>query len=141
MRKRVVNASLTIVFAVILSFTCVGGSNIGFLSNFGMNVDAENISAGDVNYPEIVDMTDAYQLILSQGSKEVFEGYPVDENFLMWIDANYGDEVVLDIAYEVFQGNDYGKDRDHGPEDPGVLPEEAALKGQKEHRDHPRPLV
>lgn len=105
MRKRVVNASLTIVFAVILSFTCVGGSNIGFLSNFGMNVDAENISAGDVNYPEIVDMTDAYQLILSQGSKEVFEGYPVDENFLMWIDANYGDEVVLDIAYEVFQGN------------------------------------
>ena len=29
----------------------------------------------------------------------------MDENFLMWIDANYGDEVVLDIAYEVFQGN------------------------------------
>jgi poly-gamma-glutamate synthesis protein (capsule biosynthesis protein) len=38
---------------------------------------------------------------LSGGSKEFFQGYPVDESFLLWIAANYGEPVMERLAANV----------------------------------------
>lgn len=47
----------------------------------------------------------AFGVILDSGTKEFFEGYPVDMSFLSWVQKNFGTDAITDIAYELFEGN------------------------------------
>lgn len=54
-----------------------------------------------VDSPEIADLEAEFQVILQGISKEDIAGYAVDENFLMWFAANYGEDVVRQLAWNV----------------------------------------
>lgn len=49
----------------------------------------------------ITDLTEAFAVILQGATKEFIAGYAVDESFLMWLDAKYGDEVIQSLACRV----------------------------------------
>lgn len=50
---------------------------------------------------EITDLTKAFRVILKGATKEFIAGYVVDEAFLMWISANYGNEAIITLAGRV----------------------------------------
>ena len=52
----------------------------------------------------VSDVSKAYGIILEKGTRDFFEGYPVDESFLNWINGKFGDEVIMDIAYRLYEG-------------------------------------
>ena len=51
------------------------------------------------------DRTEAFDTILNYATKTTCLGCSIDESFLLWLDARYGDTAILDIAYELSQGN------------------------------------
>lgn len=50
---------------------------------------------------EVTDLSEAYKVILQGATKEFLAGYLVDESFLMWLTAEYGDSVLFEIASSV----------------------------------------
>lgn len=54
----------------------------------------------------ISDMSKAFALLLEKGTRSFYEGYPVDDSFLHWINNNYGDAVMMDLAYRLYEGYD-----------------------------------
>jgi poly-gamma-glutamate synthesis protein (capsule biosynthesis protein) len=50
---------------------------------------------------DLPELQDDFSSILSCGTKEFFQGYPVDESFLLWIAANYGESVIERLAANV----------------------------------------
>lgn len=57
----------------------------------------------------MTDLTQAFDVILKGATKEFIAGYVIDETFLIWLDAQYGDDVIIDLAYCVLD-----KDMDPG---------------------------
>lgn len=53
---------------------------------------------------EVTDLTDSFSVILQGATKEFIAGYAVDESFLMWLDARFGDDVVTELADCVREG-------------------------------------
>lgn len=51
------------------------------------------------------DLTESFATILTYATKTNCQGCSIDESFLLWLDARYGDTAILDIAYELSQGN------------------------------------
>lgn len=51
------------------------------------------------------DLSEAFDVILNGATKNFIAGYAVDEAFLIWLDAQYGDELILELAYCVLDGN------------------------------------
>lgn len=51
------------------------------------------------------DRTEAFATILTYATKTTCQGCSIDESFLLWLDARYGDAAVIDIAYELSQGD------------------------------------
>ena len=49
-------------------------------------------------------LTDAFSVILQGATKDFIEGYMVDEAFLMWLSATYGEDTVYQIANYVLEG-------------------------------------
>lgn len=52
---------------------------------------------------EITDLSDEFSVILNESPNTFYAGYPIDESFLLWLDAGYGDEVVKRLAGYVGQ--------------------------------------
>lgn len=69
----------------------------------GSETEAESESAANevTEFPEIVDLEEAFTVILQGTSKEYIAGYAVDESFLMWFAAEYGEETVRKLAWSV----------------------------------------
>ena len=53
---------------------------------------------------QLVDLTDAFDVILNGATKEFIAGYAVDETFLMWLAGQYGDDAVMRVACCVLDG-------------------------------------
>lgn len=53
---------------------------------------------------ELTDLTEAFDVILKSATKEFIAGYAVDESFLIWLDTQYGDEFLLELAYHMLDG-------------------------------------
>lgn len=76
-----------------------------FYRTTGMNfvveeAEAENaVTQMTIEQTRITDLTDAFDVILSGATKEFIAGYLIDRSFLMWLNAKYGDEVILNTAY------------------------------------------
>lgn len=51
------------------------------------------------------DLTESFDTILNYTTKTTCQGCSIDESFLLWLDARYGDAAVIDIAYELSRGN------------------------------------
>ena len=51
------------------------------------------------------DLTETFDTILNYATKTNCLGCSIDESFLLWLDARYGDAAVIDIAYELSQGD------------------------------------
>ena len=51
------------------------------------------------------DLTETFDTILNYATKTTCQGCSIDESFLLWLEARYGDAAVIDIAYELSQGN------------------------------------
>lgn len=47
---------------------------------------------------QLTDLTEAFDVILQGATKEFIAGYLIDESFLMWLDAKYGDEFIVKLA-------------------------------------------
>ncbi len=54
----------------------------------------------------INDMSKAFEILLERGTKAFYEGYPVEYAFLHWVNKNFGDDVILDLAYRLYEGYD-----------------------------------
>ena len=69
--------------------------------------DTENEASGEYvpydpsNLPEIVDLTEAFQVILQGATKEVIADYAIDENFLMWLAANQKPSTIRKLAWRI----------------------------------------
>lgn len=50
------------------------------------------------------DLTEAYDVILQGATQEFIAGYVIDEAFLMWLDASYGDDLLIHLASSVMDG-------------------------------------
>jgi poly-gamma-glutamate synthesis protein (capsule biosynthesis protein) len=61
-------------------------------------VSGEPRKTANVGLPEL---QEDFSSILSGGTKEFFQGYPVDESFLLWVAANYGESVIERLAANV----------------------------------------
>ena len=51
------------------------------------------------------DLTESFATILTYATKTTCQGCSIDESFLLWLDARYGDTAILDIAYDMSHGN------------------------------------
>ena len=51
------------------------------------------------------DRTESFATILTYATKTTCKGCSIDESFLLWLDARYGDAAIIDIAYELSHGN------------------------------------
>lgn len=58
---------------------------------------------------EITNLNNAFDIILENGTRDFFKGYPVDRAFLHWVSVQYGENVLLDIAYGLYEGNADGE--------------------------------
>ena len=54
----------------------------------------------------INDMTKAFNILLERGTKKFYEGYPIDDSFLHWVNKEFGESVILDLAYRLYEGYD-----------------------------------
>lgn len=51
------------------------------------------------------DLTEAFDIILGGATKEYIAGYAIDETFLMWLAAEYGEDAVIRAACSVLDGS------------------------------------
>ncbi len=66
--------------------------------------ETHNLEENTPQKLEIADLSDAWDTILNNSTKEFIGGHPIDENFLSLVTAEYGDLVVQEIAsYANFQ--------------------------------------
>lgn len=83
---------LCIIAMIIAGCTTKGGLN-------GNKKDENTFQA------EINDLSKAFDIILETGTQDFFRGYPVDHAFLHWLSVQYGEDMILDIAYTLYEGN------------------------------------
>ena len=66
--------------------------------------DTESMEKEMTPPKEIRNLTEAYDVILTGATKEFIAGYPLDDSYLMWLTAEYGEDNLLKIAYAVLDG-------------------------------------
>lgn len=106
MKKRCVSKALVVlVFAVVLCILARPGSKA---ETYGETVAEEGTEDAELAVTQMkeelahmTDLTEAFAVILNGATKEFIAGYVIDESFLMWLDATYGDEVIIRLAYHV----------------------------------------
>lgn len=104
--KHFISALAVTAFAAFLYMAgCYGYIAEPYMVNAGeivtpdTELQRENTAAEPLEEPaEITDLTEAFAVILQGVTKEFIAGYPIDNTFLMWLDAGYGDEAVYLIA-------------------------------------------
>ncbi len=71
---------------------------------YGKTTTGKN--AEDINVvSDVTDLTETFDTILNYATKTTCKGCSIDESFLLWLDARYGDAAIIDIAYELSHGN------------------------------------
>lgn len=69
----------------------------------------KNENAEPVKKEPIADLEDAYEMVLDNCGRSFIGGHVIDESFMGWIHANYGEDTVLALANHVQEG---GQDAD-----------------------------
>ncbi len=55
---------------------------------------------------QIHDMSKAFAILMERGGRKFYEGYPVEEAFLHWVNNKFGETVIMDLAYRLYEGYD-----------------------------------
>lgn len=98
-----------IIFALVIITAMSGlvGCGESAVANSGENIiETETTMSLDevVELPEITDLAEVFEVILQGVSKEYIAGYAVDENFLMWLAADKGEQAMRQLAWSVLDG-------------------------------------
>lgn len=92
------------IFCACLSVFLIGAIGLGMLYYSGSQSDVMFAKETNKQKMAVNDLSKAFNIILEKGTKEFREGYPVDESFLCWVSNTFGDSVVLDLAYHLYEG-------------------------------------
>lgn len=103
MGKRCMSKALIVLaFAIFLYIFVRYGSSVEThgenIYEMGTEIEATVTQIAD-GPTYVTDLTEAFEVILNGATKEFIAGYAVDESFLMWLDAQYGDELIIRLAY------------------------------------------
>lgn len=93
-KRRVGRTSLILILILIVIVGCTSKNNAN------QSQKEENIYEAKIN-----DLSNAFDIILENGTRDFFKGYPIDKAFLHWVSVNYGENVILDLAYSFYEGN------------------------------------
>lgn len=111
MRKECVSKALVVLgFGMLLSSMVCGERGMPVYGGSIRETKAETEPtvtqiAEEPTY--VTDLTEAFDVILNGATKEFIAGYAVDESFLMWLDAQYGDAFIVRLAYQVLDDEMY----------------------------------
>lgn len=97
----VYRALVVLVFAVVLCISVHFGSRMETYGETIAGTETAELTITQMELTHMTDLTEAFDVILNGATKEFIAGYAVDESFLMWLDAVYGDEVIVELAYHV----------------------------------------
>lgn len=96
-KRCITKALIIVVFAVCL---CVSDQYTELAEVHGEPTATQMTSEST----QMTDLTEAFDVILNGATKEFIAGYTIDEAFLMWLDAKYGDDLIIDLACCVLDG-------------------------------------
>ena len=82
-------------FLPLLMISAIAFSGCG---NVAVSGETNNLQENKPQRLEIADLTDAWDAILNNSTKEFIGGHPIDENFLSMVSAEYGEDVIQEIA-------------------------------------------
>lgn len=113
-KKRIIGACISVLVIVALGVGILHYSGYG-LDDFIGETASEELEeffdenglfkpAKDETKEAINDLSKAYGIILEKGTREFYEGYPIDQAFLMWLNKTFGDETIMDMAYRLYEG-------------------------------------
>lgn len=116
-KKRVIGVFISVILVVALGVGVLHYSGYG-LEDFIGEAASEELEeffdekglfkpVKDETKEAITDLSKAYGIILEKGTRDFYEGYPVDQAFLMWLNKSFGDEIIMDMAYRLYEG--YGE--------------------------------
>lgn len=115
MDKKKIQKIIIIFFIVVLASALAGCRSVAWADGRIEEKDTEIRETEETNGVleeetvaepvEIADLQAEFQIILQGVSKEDIGGYAVDENFLMWLAADYGDEPVRQLAWNVLDND------------------------------------
>lgn len=116
-KKRIIGAitSFLLVIALMLGVLHYSGYEISDFVGETASAELEEFfdenglfkPVKDDTKKAITDLSNAFDIILSSGTKEFYGGYPIDQAFLLWMNKTFGDEMIMDIAYRMYEG--YGQ--------------------------------
>lgn len=116
-KKRIIGALLSIVVIVALMVGVLHYSGYDISDFVSETTSAELEEFFDENgllkpvkddtKDSITDLSKAFEIILHSGTKDFYGGYPIDQSFLLWMNKTFGDEMIMDIAYRMYEG--YGQ--------------------------------
>lgn len=75
-------------------------------ANESTKMQAQTVSTENNQKPtkKLSDLSEAFSCILLNGSAKMHSGYPIDESFLLWITARYGEDTVKGLAQAALDG-------------------------------------
>lgn len=112
-KKPWINAAIICAMAIFLVlYTSSAYSNMDDVLSHTETV-ANDMTAGrvaddktaDGKIKSHTDLTESFDTILTYATKATCQGCSIDESFLLWLDARYGDTAIIDIAYDLSRGN------------------------------------
>lgn len=107
-RYRIINVVVILSFGFFLYFGCESKlpfhreENIEHKETVSDITELEEVK--ESTKIEIPDLSKAFEILLNKGSSEFFQNYPIDLSFLHWVNNCYGNEIVMDIAYRLYEG-------------------------------------
>ena len=114
-KKRLIYAVLVLIFLLLLIVAGYRGVD-GNVQTVMTGNDSRSLEAGhtdsdllsteetdetEKNYDEIVDTIDQ---LLTYGTSDFYEHYPVDESFFLWLEAHYGNATLRNIVRQLKVG-------------------------------------
>lgn len=107
-KLRIRNVCISILLVVAVGIGIFQHSGFSFGTLFGETSSGKNPSLENVNSQanwSMDDLSKAFSIILEKGTREFHKGYPIDSTFLQWICKKYGNSIIMDIAYKMYEGS------------------------------------
>lgn len=115
-KQRLIQAAVIFVvlgfFLMFYRMGFVGGKTVAdMISADGRKQETQTVQTGneekqqDADTTEKKPLTDAFTIILNETSCDFYQGYAIDESFLLWLQATCGEDAVEQIAQELQAGN------------------------------------
>ncbi len=110
-KHRIRDAAIAVLFvALLLLFNGVrrDGSTLSLAQEIKAETAGQTVhmTGTDSGAEEVRDLSGAFDIILDQTTAAFRGDYPIDESFLLWLAARYGEGAIEDIAYRIYEGED-----------------------------------